>query len=193
MPRTLVTRTPTSPTPAKSTLSIQIGPLTRPPGLILKSKVRMASAAQIAANRRNSLRATGPRTAAGKARSSRNARKHGLYARDEAPSGEDAAALGDLTEAYLETFDPKDAADASLVRRLALTQRRLSRAAAPRSRVPQPRHRPCNQPRRGPRARPGPGGQRIDQAHSPSSPAGNPASTVHSQDTPSAAPAAPKK
>ncbi len=130
MPRTLVTRTPTSPTPTKSTLSIQIGPLTRPPGLILKSKVRMASAAQIAANRRNSLRATGPRTAAGKARSSRNARKHGLYARDEAPSGEDAAALGDLTEAYLETFDPKDSADASLVRRLALVQWRLSRAAA---------------------------------------------------------------
>lgn len=38
----------------------------------------MASPAQIAANRRNALLSTGPRTAAGKARSGANALKHGL-------------------------------------------------------------------------------------------------------------------
>lgn len=38
----------------------------------------MASAKQIAANRANARRSTGPRTAAGKARSSRNAFKHGF-------------------------------------------------------------------------------------------------------------------
>lgn len=38
----------------------------------------MTSAARIAANRRNALRSTGPRTAAGKMRASQNARKHGL-------------------------------------------------------------------------------------------------------------------
>jgi hypothetical protein len=40
--------------------------------------VTMASERQIAANRRNALRSTGPRTAAGKERSSRNAYRHGL-------------------------------------------------------------------------------------------------------------------
>lgn len=38
----------------------------------------MATAKQIAANRANAQRSTGPRTAAGKARSSQNAFKHGL-------------------------------------------------------------------------------------------------------------------
>lgn len=40
----------------------------------------MASPAQIAANRRNALRSTGPRTSTGKARSRGNALKHGLRA-----------------------------------------------------------------------------------------------------------------
>lgn len=40
----------------------------------------MATPAQIAANRRNALKSTGPRTAAGKARSRMNALKHGLRA-----------------------------------------------------------------------------------------------------------------
>src|SRR5262245_11337428 len=38
----------------------------------------MATERQIAANRRNARNSTGPRTATGKARSSRNARRHGL-------------------------------------------------------------------------------------------------------------------
>jgi hypothetical protein len=41
----------------------------------------MASAAQIAANRLNARKSTGPRTAAGKAISSRNAEKHGKFSR----------------------------------------------------------------------------------------------------------------
>ena len=45
----------------------------------------MTTQRQIAANRRNTLRSTGPRTAAGKAASSGNARRHGLTAElDEA-------------------------------------------------------------------------------------------------------------
>ena len=45
----------------------------------------MATRAQIEANRRNALKSTGPRTSAGKAASSRNARTHGMTAspRDE--------------------------------------------------------------------------------------------------------------
>ena len=38
----------------------------------------MSSAKQIAANRKNAQKSTGPRTAAGKARASRNSRKHAL-------------------------------------------------------------------------------------------------------------------
>ena len=38
----------------------------------------MTSARKIAANRRNALASTGPRTAAGKARVAQNARRHGL-------------------------------------------------------------------------------------------------------------------
>lgn len=40
----------------------------------------MATPAQIAANRRNALRSTGPKSSAGRAGSSRNAAKHGLSA-----------------------------------------------------------------------------------------------------------------
>src|SRR5579859_1041179 len=50
----------------------------------------MAAAAQIAANRRNARGSTGPRTAAGKAAASRNARRHGLTARRHAVPEEDA-------------------------------------------------------------------------------------------------------
>ena len=41
----------------------------------------MATAAQIAANRLNARKSTGPRTAAGKAVSSRNAEKHAKFTR----------------------------------------------------------------------------------------------------------------
>lgn len=43
----------------------------------------MASKRQIEANRANAKRSTGPRTVAGKARASRNARRHGLSRLDE--------------------------------------------------------------------------------------------------------------
>ena len=63
----------------------------------------MATPAQIAANRRNAQRSTGPKTEEGKRRCSQNARKHGLSSR---------------------TFDPYDLLDERLVRlqRAALEQ-----------------------------------------------------------------------
>ena len=51
----------------------------------------MTSARKVAANRRNSCKSCGPRTAAGKAIASRNALRHGLSAdihRQPAPSAE---------------------------------------------------------------------------------------------------------
>ena len=60
----------------------------------------MTSARKVAANRRNSCKSCGPRTAAGKAIASRNALRHGLSAivnRQATPSAEiERLAFGDL-------------------------------------------------------------------------------------------------
>jgi len=60
----------------------------------------MTSQAKIEANRRNALRSTGPRTNAGKARSRRNALKHGLEVplnRDDSFTGQIDAMTTELT------------------------------------------------------------------------------------------------
>src|SRR5256885_551006 len=62
----------------------------RPPGYA-KATTMPASAAQIAANRRNSQLSTGPKTDEGKARSRRNALKHGLTGEGVALPDEAAA------------------------------------------------------------------------------------------------------
>ena len=54
----------------------------------------MATAKQIAANRRNAQRSTGPRTAAGRSMSSRNALRHGL----SLPQEMDAATMAAIDE-----------------------------------------------------------------------------------------------
>src|SRR3954462_14574520 len=51
---------------------------------------RPTSPRRLAANRRNALKSTGPRTSAGKKRSSRNALKHGLCASTAIVTSEDA-------------------------------------------------------------------------------------------------------
>lgn len=61
----------------------------------------MMSRAKIEANRRNALRSTGPRTEEGKARSRRNALKHGL----SVPVSRDQAVAADLAT-MAEVFAP---------------------------------------------------------------------------------------
>ena len=53
----------------------------------------MATKKQIAANRKNAKKSTGPKTAKGKARSSRNALKHGLLSRQVVLADEDGEAF----------------------------------------------------------------------------------------------------
>jgi len=77
----------------------------------------MATAAQIAANRRNSQKSSGPKTMSGKKASSANARRHGLYAGLQAK---------DVLAAY-ESITGRKATDLTQISRTAL---RLAMAEA---------------------------------------------------------------
>lgn len=79
----------------------------------------MATEKQIAANRRNARRSTGPRTAEGKARSSRNALKHGILSRELVEEGESAEELADLIEALRADLGPEGEVESALVHRIA--------------------------------------------------------------------------
>jgi len=89
----------------------------------------MASEAQKAANRRNAAASSGPKSAKGKARASRNAEKHGLLADDAVISGESPAEFIELLESYQERFQPEGTLEQDLVAQLANSQWRLGRAA----------------------------------------------------------------
>ncbi|MBZ5585236.1 MAG: hypothetical protein LAQ30_24130 [Acidobacteriia bacterium] len=93
----------------------------------------MATAAQIAANRLNAQRSTGPRSAEGKAASRFNALKHGIDARAFVIPGEDPAELEALAADYREQFRPVGPLENFLVETLVHSdwnRRRLTRAQA---------------------------------------------------------------
>ena len=76
-----------------------------------------ASPAQIAANRRNSLRSKGPTSEEGRRRSSQNAIKHGLTARvTTVLSSEDAAAFDEQMTGVVRTLNPRNPIEAMLAR-----------------------------------------------------------------------------
>jgi hypothetical protein len=75
----------------------------------------MASPAQIAANRLNATRSTGPRTVEGKAASRLNALQHGIDARLSVLPGEDPDELEALAAEYRERYQPSTAEQTFLV------------------------------------------------------------------------------
>jgi len=75
----------------------------------------MATPAQIAANRLNAQKSTGPRSVEGKAASSCNALKHGLDAASTVIPGEDPAALIALAAEYHSHFAPQGPVETGLV------------------------------------------------------------------------------
>ena len=90
-----------------------------------------------AANRANSRKSTGPQTNVGKVRSSRNALKHGVFARLPVASmkelGEDPAAFQQLRESLRRAFSPQDGFEQMLVEDMAeirWRRQRLMRAEA---------------------------------------------------------------
>jgi hypothetical protein len=92
------------------------------------SRGPMATAAQIAANRRNALRSTGPRTAAGKAVSSRNALRHGLTAQAMVVLDEDAGEFLRLRAELRIALAPEDAREEWLAETVVQAAWRMRRA-----------------------------------------------------------------
>ena len=88
----------------------------------------MTSYRQIEANRRNALRSTGPRTAAGKEVSRRNALRHGLTAETVIGALEDAEDYKAFEAAITADYDAQSAVERELVLRLASLLWRLRRA-----------------------------------------------------------------
>jgi hypothetical protein len=86
------------------------------------------SEAQIAANRRNALRSTGPSAAEGKLRSAKNAIKHGVYSQTSVLFNEDREDYDRNTQAFLDKFEPQDDVERRLVERMADCEWRLIRA-----------------------------------------------------------------
>jgi hypothetical protein len=90
----------------------------------------VSSLRRIEANRRNALKSTGPRTAAGKRRSRRNSIRHGLTAEVVIEVLEDARDYKAFERAVTVEFDAQTAVERELVLRLASLLWRLRRAAA---------------------------------------------------------------
>jgi hypothetical protein len=87
----------------------------------------VATAAQIAANRANARRSTGPSTPEGKAASSRNALTHGAHASDDTIL---ATAPNTYIEDFRAYFQPANALEAHLVEHLAVLALRRDRLNA---------------------------------------------------------------
>ena len=87
----------------------------------------MPTQAQRKANRQNAKKSTGPRTPEGKARSSKNALKHGLLARDAVMADEDPAEYDRQLQILEENLFPKNAIEFELVLQIADSRWRLRR------------------------------------------------------------------
>ena len=89
----------------------------------------MASEKQLAANRANAKRSTGPKTKEGKARSRANAWKHGVTAEYIVLCCEDPAEFNGLRAELWEEFRPRPGLESVLVDRLAAQSWRLRRVS----------------------------------------------------------------
>jgi len=87
----------------------------------------MAMSATPIINRANSQHSTGPRTAAGKQRSSLNALRHGLTAASPVLPSEDPAAYEDHRRSFLDEYKPATPTESQLVTELIDTSWRLNR------------------------------------------------------------------
>jgi len=82
-----------------------------------------------AVNKANAQKSTGPRTEAGKQRSSLNALRHGLTGQTIVLPTEDHSAYERHSQSFLNQYHPKDATETQLVQSLIDTSWRMNRAA----------------------------------------------------------------
>jgi hypothetical protein len=87
----------------------------------------MASTKQLAANRTNAKRSTGPKSALGKSRSGMNSCTHGLTAQQVVIGDEDPAQFGILVAGLEAEYEPQSMLEVELVGRLAGALWRLRR------------------------------------------------------------------
>lgn len=91
---------------------------------------KLVSAKQLAANRANAARSTGPRTPEGKARSAGNAVKHGFTASSfNVVRLEDLQEIAHLKEDLVSVYQPVNAQELFALERMALAQQSILRAA----------------------------------------------------------------
>ena len=87
----------------------------------------MAMRLQRRASRKNAKRSTGPQTTEGKARSSQNARKHGLFARDTLLPGDDPQEFLQLIADLEQELEAGSGFERRLMRHIADTEWRMRR------------------------------------------------------------------
>lgn len=87
----------------------------------------MTTEKQIASNRENTKKSTGPKTDEGKQRSSQNALIHGLYAVESVIPGEDPADFDKLCDEFGQRYLPDGPYERSLVRQMADAEWRMRR------------------------------------------------------------------
>jgi hypothetical protein len=91
--------------------------------------MKSVSEKQLAANRANAARSTGPRTTEGKLRSALNSRKHGLIASTFTASGvEESEELQNLIDDAIAHYQPQGSQERFAVERIALCQLAILRA-----------------------------------------------------------------
>ncbi len=90
----------------------------------------MSSIPKIESARANGARSRGPATAEGRARSSKNAIKHGLSSRAIVLSNESESDFEKLLESYLAQFNPQSEIETSLVEQLVAARWRMQRVWA---------------------------------------------------------------
>jgi len=89
--------------------------------------IAMATEKQLAANRTNARKSTGPRTGVGKTAAALNSLKHGLTARQALLPGEDRRAFADLVQSVLDRYQPADPQEQILTARIVYALWRLRR------------------------------------------------------------------
>jgi hypothetical protein len=105
----------------------------------------MATEKQIAANKRNAQKSTGPTTEVGRANSSRNALKHGLTAEQVTIEGEQAADFEAFRDDILESLRPQGAIEEQLAERIVLCWWRLRRVSRMEADIVAEEHRAADE------------------------------------------------